>query len=95
LQPLAAVFGWVMVASGLKDRPWVNAYNLTVHLSLGISLLIALFNTWLTERGFSKIYISGDLKKLLNTTFAFGVIQIVLGGMVLGNEICIELSYLA
>ena len=83
---LAAVFGWVMVASGLKDRPWVNAYNLTVHLSLGIALLIALFNTWLTERGFSKVFITEDIKKLLNTVFVLGIIQIILGGMVSGMK---------
>ena len=34
---LAAFFGWIMVASGLKERPWVNAYNLSLHL--GIALL--------------------------------------------------------
>ncbi len=38
LAALAASFGWIMVASGLIDRPWVNAYKLTLHLSLGLSL---------------------------------------------------------
>ncbi|MBC6995841.1 COX15/CtaA family protein [Neolewinella lacunae] len=38
LAALAASFGWIMVASGLIDRPWVNAYKLTIHLSLGILL---------------------------------------------------------
>jgi cytochrome c oxidase assembly protein subunit 15 len=83
---LAAVFGWIMVASGLRDRPWVNAYNLTVHLALGISLLIALFNTWLVERGFSKVSISPGFKKLLNLSFGLVVIQVVLGGMVSGMK---------
>ncbi len=38
LAALAASFGWIMVASGLIDRPWVNAYKLTIHLCLGILL---------------------------------------------------------
>ncbi|NJC27534.1 COX15/CtaA family protein [Neolewinella antarctica] len=38
LAAITASFGWIMVASGLHDRPWVNAYKLTMHLSLGITL---------------------------------------------------------
>jgi heme a synthase len=47
LAAVAALFGWIMVASGLINRPWVNAYKLTVHLCLGISLFIFLGYTWL------------------------------------------------
>ncbi|HNG88621.1 MAG TPA: COX15/CtaA family protein [Saprospiraceae bacterium] len=32
LAALEGFFGWIMVASGLIYRPWVNAYNLTLHL---------------------------------------------------------------
>ena len=34
-----AVAGWVMVASGLVDRPSVSHFNLTIHLLLALSLL--------------------------------------------------------
>lgn len=34
LAALAASFGWIMVASGLVERPWVNAYKLALHLSI-------------------------------------------------------------
>ena len=34
LAMLAATFGWIMVASGLVDRPWVNAYKLSFHLCI-------------------------------------------------------------
>ena len=47
LAALAASFGWIMVASGLHDRPWVNAYKLTIHLSLGITLFSYLLWTFL------------------------------------------------
>lgn len=36
---LQAVAGWVMVASGLEDRPSVSHFNLTVHLLLAFLLL--------------------------------------------------------
>lgn len=33
-----AVVGWLMVASGLVDVPWVSAWRLTLHLLLGFAL---------------------------------------------------------
>jgi len=36
LAALAASFGWFMVLSGLNERPWVDAYKLTLHLSVAI-----------------------------------------------------------
>lgn len=50
LAVLAATFGWIMVASGLIERPWVNAYKLAFHLCIGISvfayLLWAVYHTY-------------------------------------------------
>jgi cytochrome c oxidase assembly protein subunit 15 len=83
---LAALFGWLMVASGLIERPWVNAYNLTVHLILGISLLLALFNAWMKEKGFSFIVVDGKQKTWINWLFGLTSIQVVLGGMVSGMK---------
>jgi cytochrome c oxidase assembly protein subunit 15 len=34
-----AVMGWLMVASGLVDQPWVSPYRLAVHLLLALGLL--------------------------------------------------------
>ncbi len=62
LAATAALFGWIMVASGLISRPWVNAYKLTIHLALGISLFIFLFYTWIKERGISYFTISRNGK---------------------------------
>ena len=36
LAATVATFGWIMVASGLIDRPWVNAYKLSMHLGLAL-----------------------------------------------------------
>ena len=84
---LAALFGWIMVASGLTERPWVNAYNLTVHLVLGISLFLALFNAWLSERGFSnKTIIESIQRKWLWCVFLLVIVQVMLGGTVSGMK---------
>jgi cytochrome c oxidase assembly protein subunit 15 len=39
---LAATFGWIMVASGLIERPWVNAYKLSFHLCIAFLVYLAL-----------------------------------------------------
>lgn len=40
---LVGIFGWIMVASGLQDRPMVSPYRLAMHLSLAIITLLYLF----------------------------------------------------
>ena len=47
---LQAVAGWVMVASGLKDRPSVSHFNLAVHLVLAFTLLGIALWTALSQR---------------------------------------------
>lgn len=56
LASLAAVFGWIMVASGLSNdkRTWVNAYNLLGHLIIATSLFSYLVYTYYSY-SFSKI----------------------------------------
>lgn len=83
---LAAVFGWIMVASGLIERPWVNAYNLTVHLVLGITLFLALFNAWISESDFSKTIIARNQKNWLLCLFLLVTLQVILGGTVSGMK---------
>jgi cytochrome c oxidase assembly protein subunit 15 len=46
LAGLEGFFGWIMVASGLSKRPWVNAYNLTLHLTMGIIIFSYLLWTF-------------------------------------------------
>ena len=46
LASLVASFGWIMVASGLIDRPWVDAYKLTMHLAL--ALVVFAYLVWLS-----------------------------------------------
>lgn len=87
LAALAASFGWIMVASGLKDRPWVNAYKLTIHLSLGLTLFGYLLWTTLkvinpVGRSFPRVAVD---KWLWPLNILVGV-QLLLGGVMSGAK---------
>jgi len=82
---MAALFGWIMVASGLVDRPWVNAYKLSLHL--GIALMTFSFLLWGTLKGFSLEKLAVDNKVLYRMTKLFLValiLQIFFGAVVSG-----------
>jgi cytochrome c oxidase assembly protein subunit 15 len=83
---LAAIFGWIMVASGLVNRPWVNAYKLTIHLSLGIGLLVSLFYAFIKENTFPVLSMSSTERRWVKVIFDLIIIQVVLGGMVSGMK---------
>lgn len=86
LAAAAALFGWIMVASGLINRPWVNAYKLTIHLSLGISLFIYLFYTWLAERGYTPLVLKNSWKANIDIIVFLVIAQVCFGGMVSGMK---------
>ena len=87
LAALVASFGWIMVASGLVERPWVNAYKLTIHLSLALILFSYLlwtaFKTFQPER---PVLHNRLLKKAALTVTAVTALQIVLGGIMAGTK---------
>lgn len=84
LAALAATFGWIMVSSGLVKRPWVNAYKLTIHLSLGIALFLVLVYTWLKERGYKTYEVSKGWKQMIIIIMVITIVQIWFGGFVSG-----------
>lgn len=89
LASLSAIFGWIMVASGLNNdkRTWVNAYNLMIHLILASSLFAYLVYTYFHysfQNGYAKIYTKKlFLWKLLG---GFLVLQIGLGALMAGMK---------
>lgn len=86
LAGLAAIFGWIMVASGLKDRPWVSAYKLTIHLCLGILLFLNLFFTWLSQRGYGQLSPGRNWRKVIFGLFMMTCVQVFFGGLVSGMK---------
>lgn len=83
---LAAIFGWIMVVSGLIDRPWVNAYKLTVHLTLGLLLFISIFYTWICHTGYSKPGVGKKWYRFIVLILILASIQFVFGGFVSGMK---------
>lgn len=82
-------FGWIMVASGLISRPWVNAYNLTLHLCM--ALVIFSYLLWTTFIAFNvrPIQVSNSDKATgrLGWIILFvAFIQIALGAMMSGSK---------
>jgi cytochrome c oxidase assembly protein subunit 15 len=81
---VVAIFGWIMVATGLVERPWVNAYNLTVHFNLALILYAWMF--WVALGRKSEPFRNISLKRGLNLLSVFVAIQLVLGGLMSGMK---------
>ena len=83
-----AFAGWIMVASGLVDRPAVSHFNLTIHLLLALTLFgLALWTAFGHKFGFhdSSKKIKWSLpSKLAAASFVILIIQITYGGFTAG-----------
>ena len=86
LAALAASFGWIMVASGLVDRPWVNAYKLTIHLAIGISVFMALYWAILHVEIPKMRIIDKKTKSMSIVLVSLLIVQILLGGLMSGMK---------
>ncbi len=85
LAAVTASFGWIMVASGLIDRPWVDAYKLTMHLSLGISLFsYLLWITFKVNQPYRRVFPHNAVDKWRWPLNILLVIQLILGGIMSG-----------
>lgn len=87
LAALAAIFGMVMVNSGLnKDtRTWVNAYNLIIHLLIATFLFGVLCWTWLLAHGRPPVHSrSSSIRSWGWGLAGLLVFQISLGGLMAG-----------
>ena len=80
---LTASAGWIMVQSGLINRPWVNAYKLTIHFMLAILVV------WAMVKTVADVYLYGSLiglssKKIIPITIAITFIQLIFAGLMSG-----------
>lgn len=81
-------FGWIMVASGLVNRPWVNAYKLTIHFLLALSFISYLLWLFIDYR-YEKVKFFLNKKELGFWLIALGVsllLQLALGGLMSGMK---------
>jgi cytochrome c oxidase assembly protein subunit 15 len=83
-----AFAGWIMVASGLVDRPAVSHFNLTIHLLLALTLLgLALWTALGHKLGFPDPGRKAKWSlpsKLAVVSFVLLLTQITYGGMTAG-----------
>ena len=87
LTVIAASFGWIMVASGLIERPWVNAYKLSLHLSLACIVFVYLWWIILKESMDQSLRILNiGLRRFSLLIFILVCIQIFFGGMMSGMK---------
>ncbi|SFS63933.1 COX15/CtaA family protein [Lutibacter maritimus] len=80
---LTASAGWIMVKSGLVDRPWVNAYKLTIHFILAVLVIAAMVKT------VADVYVFKSLKKIKSKRIVVGVLlltffQLIIAGLISG-----------
>ena len=84
---LAAIFGWLMVVSGLRERPWVSAYKLSIHLSIGFALLVSLYWTIHDYKLGHRLTLKGTqlpaFHKVVTVVFVF---QVIFGGLMSGMK---------
>ena len=84
---LTASFGWIMVASGLIERPLVNAYKLSMHLGIAFTTFgILLWTTLWTFDVRLSAKPGAGLQKLVYVLAGALVVQILLGGMMSGMK---------
>ncbi|MFN0214668.1 MAG: COX15/CtaA family protein [Saprospiraceae bacterium] len=87
LAGLEGFFGWAMVASGLIKRPWVNAYNLTLHLCLALIIFCYLLWTWFLATSPKLPEFSNNrLRRFSWLIFGVTFFQIALGAIMSGTK---------
>ncbi|MDO8368940.1 MAG: COX15/CtaA family protein [Saprospiraceae bacterium] len=87
LAGLEGFFGWAMVASGLIKRPWVNAYNLTLHLCMALVIFTYLLWTWFLAAS-PKLpdFSSARFRRFAWILFGVAFFQIALGAIMSGSK---------
>ena len=85
LTMLTASAGWIMVQSGLVNRPWVNAYKLTIHFVLALFVVAAMVKT------VADVYVFGTEKKGFSTKIVpilivLTFIQMIFAGLMSGMK---------
>jgi cytochrome c oxidase assembly protein subunit 15 len=87
LAGLEGFFGWIMVASGLIQRPWVNAYNLTLHLCMALVIFgYLLWTIFIAYQPKPPVFAQTSLKRFGWWLVGVAFFQIALGAMMSGSK---------
>lgn len=80
---LTASAGWIMVQSGLINRPWVNAYKLTLHFMLAVLSIAAMVKTIADVYNYQNLRSSSKNNVLVLLIFVT-LIQMIFAGLMSG-----------
>ncbi|PHR68954.1 MAG: heme A synthase [Lutibacter sp.] len=83
---LTASAGWIMVKSGLVDRPWVNAYKLTLHFVLAVLCIAAMVKTIADVYNYGDKSIEKSPKKAISILILITFIQMIFAGLMSGMK---------
>lgn len=87
LAALEGFFGWIMVASGLIHRPWVNAYNLTLHLTMALIIFsYLLYTIFIAYKPHTDGFGTAADRRFGWIIVALTFVQIALGAMMSGSK---------
>ena len=87
LAGLEGFFGWIMVASGLTKRPWVNAYNLTLHLTMALIIFsYLLWTTFIAYQPKPETYSNKRYRQFGTGLLLLTFVQLALGAMMSGTK---------
>lgn len=87
LAGLEGFFGWIMVASGLIHRPWVNAYNLTLHLCMALVIFgYLLWTIFIAYQPKPPVFSQITWRRLGWAMVAVAFVQIALGALMSGSK---------
>jgi len=82
---LTASAGWIMVQSGLVDRPWVNAYKLTLHFILAVLSISAMVKTIADVYGYKNRNTAHN-SRFIFIIIAITFIQMIFAGLMSGMK---------
>jgi len=82
---LTASAGWIMVQSGLVNRPWVNAYKLTIHFMLALFVLWAMVKTITYAYNIRATHKTKG-RRWIFILLSFTIIQMVFAGLMAGMK---------
>lgn len=85
LAALTASIGWIMVQSGLVNRPWVNAYKLTAHFIFAILTIAAMVKTIADVYNFEN-KTKQSANKFVAFLLLFTFLQLIVAGLMAGMK---------
>ncbi|MFN0274317.1 MAG: COX15/CtaA family protein [Chitinophagales bacterium] len=83
---LQGFMGWVMVASGLIDKPWVSPYNLTIHLLLALTVFVYILWLIFQLREYQPQDDHPTVNKGIKWIIGLIALQIIYGGFMAGTK---------